>query len=100
MKRVYIIWWAEEFACKIGISEAPRSRLHEGARAWNPYLTLDYFSPLIPDAWAVEKQIHAHLKKAGRHWYGEWFKISKEEARELVEGLAGIKFTGFKEMVG
>jgi hypothetical protein len=37
---------------------------------------------------SLERNVHASLRKAGRHIRGEWFDVTVDEARELIVGTA------------
>lgn len=81
-KKLYAALRPSDMAIKIGISRVPKKRLYHLR-----HLDLVYESRLTRWPWVAEKMIHLVLKNYGVHVDGEFFRISLDQARAIIDSM-------------
>lgn len=87
-QRLYIVATSERGPVKIGISNNPNRRLRTFNTASPDPVSLHAVMTL-DDARSIEQQAHAALKLAGKHRHNEWFNVSVDDAKALIERITG-----------
>jgi hypothetical protein len=73
---------AENGLFKIGRSKQPKFRISEITKAVAPFEIKEVHKAWYPDCHAVESALHRRFAKKRKR--GEWFALSAEEAREVI----------------
>jgi len=86
MPKVYVyLICTEDLKCKIGRSANPLRRLGQIQNYCPLGLELVLLIELTSEGENLERYLHKHYKKKGKHIHGEWFQLAKEDLRNLTD---------------